>query len=128
MEDPGEGPRPLLIFRPNCVPKGRKKTALPPLPWFTHCLPVFSSELLVFIFIFNRGRISSVGGALDYRARGRGFDFPDRTNTQERLPFYHFPSNVTRIFLSTESRNGIELFHLQNTVKFFALSRHKAWH
>jgi len=31
---------------------------------------------------FNRGRISSVGRALDCRAVGRGFDSLDRTNTQ----------------------------------------------
>ena len=31
---------------------------------------------------FNRGRISSVGRALGYRAGGRGFDSRGRTNTQ----------------------------------------------
>ena len=31
---------------------------------------------------FNRGRISSVGRALDCRAGGRGFDSRGRTNTQ----------------------------------------------
>ena len=31
---------------------------------------------------FNRGKISSVGRALDCRAGGRGFDSRDRTNTQ----------------------------------------------
>ena len=30
----------------------------------------------------NRGRISSVGRALDCRTEGRGFDSRDRTNTQ----------------------------------------------
>ena len=30
----------------------------------------------------NRGRISSVGRALDCRAGGRGFDSQGRTNTQ----------------------------------------------
>ena len=31
----------------------------------------------------NRGRISSVGRALDWTAEGRGFDFRGRTNTQD---------------------------------------------
>ena len=31
---------------------------------------------------FNRGRISSVGRALDCRAGGRGLDSLDRTNTE----------------------------------------------
>ena len=31
-------------------------------------------------------------------------------------------------FFGTENRNGIELYHLQNTRKFFAFSRRKAWH
>ena len=39
-----------------------------------------------------------------------------------------FPSNGTGIFFGTENRNGIELYHLQNTHKLFALSRLKAWH
>ena len=34
-----------------------------------------------------------------------------------------FPSNGTGIFFGTENKNGIELYHLQNTGKFFALSR-----
>ena len=91
--DPGEGPAPLIL-RPHWGPKCRKKLRLAPLPppptpyppylkaWIRHCLPVFSSELLVFLFIFNRGRISSVDRALDCRARGRGFDSPDRTDIQ----------------------------------------------
>ena len=33
-------------------------------------------------FFFNRGRISSVGRALDFRAGGRGFNSWDQTNTQ----------------------------------------------
>ena len=39
-----------------------------------------------------------------------------------------FPSNATGIFFGTENRNGIELYHWQNTGKFFASSRHEAWH
>ena len=39
-----------------------------------------------------------------------------------------FPSNGTGIFFGTENRNGIKLYHLQNTHKLFALSRHEAWH
>ena len=35
-----------------------------------------------FNFFLNRGKISSVGRALDCRAGGRGFDFRGRTNTQ----------------------------------------------
>ena len=31
-------------------------------------------------------------------------------------------------FCGTENRNGIELYHLQNTAKFFAFSRLGAWH
>ena len=31
-----------------------------------------------------------------------------------------FPSSDTGIFLGTENRNGIELYHLQNAGKFFA--------
>ena len=38
-----------------------------------------------------------------------------------------FPSNGTGIFLGTENRNGIELYHLQNTGKVFAFSGHEAW-
>ena len=38
-----------------------------------------------------------------------------------------FPSNGTGIFLGTENRNRIELYHLQNTGKFFAFSRNEAW-
>ena len=34
------------------------------------------------MYLFNRGRISSVGRALDCRAGGRGFDSRGRTNTQ----------------------------------------------
>ena len=40
----------------------------------------------------------------------------------------HFPSYGTGIFFGTENRNGIELYHLQNVGKFFALSLHEAWH
>ena len=36
------------------------------------------------------------------------------------------PSNGTGIF--TENRNGIELYHLQNTDKAFAFSGEEAWH
>ena len=63
----------------------------------------------------------------------------DDCNTQEKLETmsaYHlygnfglkFPSNGTGILLGTENRNGIELYHLQNTGKFFAFSRLEAWH
>ena len=31
-------------------------------------------------------------------------------------------------FFGAENRNGIEFYHLQNTDKFFAFSRHEAWH
>ena len=37
-----------------------------------------------------------------------------------------FPSNGTGIFLGTKNRNGIELYHLQNTGQFFAFSRLEA--
>ena len=43
----------------------------------------------------------------------------------------NFPSNRTSclvFFGGTEDRNGIELYHLQNTGKFFAFARHEAWH
>ena len=33
-----------------------------------------------------------------------------------------FPSNGTGIFFGTENSNGIELYHLQNTGKFFSFS------
>ena len=51
---------------------------------------------------------------------------------QERLPFVgkfdeKIPSNGTGIFLGTENRN-IELYHLQNTGKFFAFSRLEGWY
>ena len=40
-----------------------------------------------------------------------------------------FPANGTGIFLlANENRNGIELYHLQNTGKVFAFSGHEAWH
>ena len=39
-----------------------------------------------------------------------------------------FLLNGTVVFLDTENRNGIELYHLQNTSKFFTFSRHEAWH
>ena len=35
----------------------------------------------------NRGRISSVGQALDCRAGGREFDSPGQTNTQDKLTY-----------------------------------------
>ena len=49
----------------------------------------------------------------------------------ERLPFvrksrWKISSNGTGIFLDTENGNGIELYHLQNTSKFFAFSRLEA--
>ena len=55
---------------------------------------------------------------------------------QKSMSAYHlhenfggkFPSNGTGIFLGTENRNGIELYHLQNTGKVFAFSGHEAWH
>ena len=37
-----------------------------------------------------------------------------------------FPSNGTGIFLASENRHGIELYHVQNTGKFFTFSRHEA--
>ena len=42
----------------------------------------------------------------------------------------NFPSNraVWYLFFGTENRNRIELYHLQNTGKFFAFARHEAWH
>ena len=44
----------------------------------------------------------------------------------------NFPLNGSGIFLGTENRNRIEwvieLYHLQNTGKVFAFSRHEAWH
>ena len=50
----------------------------------------------------------------------------------ERLPYGNvgekFLSNGPGIFGGTKKRNGIELYHLQNTGKFFAFSRHEAWH
>ena len=45
----------------------------------TELFPRIMSNLLQFIF---SSRISSVGRALDCRARGRGFNSRDRTNTQ----------------------------------------------
>ena len=39
-----------------------------------------------------------------------------------------FSSNGTGIFFGTENRNGDELYHLQNTGKYFAFSRLEAWH
>ena len=39
-----------------------------------------------------------------------------------------FQSNGTAIFFGSENRNGIELCHLQNTHKLFALSRLEALH
>ena len=38
-----------------------------------------------------------------------------------------FLSNGAGIFFGTENRNGIELYHLQNTGNFFAFSRLEAW-
>ena len=46
----------------------------------------------------------------------------------ERLPFERkFRSNGSNIF-GTENRDGIELYHLQNTSKFYTFSRHEAWY
>ena len=39
-----------------------------------------------------------------------------------------FRSNGAGIFFGTEDRNRIELYHLKNNGKFFAFSRHEAWH
>ena len=40
-------------------------------------------QLMLQIYTTHPGRIhNSVGRALDYRAGGRGFDFPNRNNTQ----------------------------------------------
>ena len=49
----------------------------------------------------------------------------------ERLPFerkfrWNFPSNGTSNIFGTENRNGIELYRLQNTSKFYTFSRHEA--
>ena len=43
---------------------------------------------------------------------------------------YYLYGNFGEKFLSngTENRNGIELYYLQNTLKFFTFSRHEAWH
>ena len=38
-----------------------------------------------------------------------------------------YPSNGTGIFFGTENRNGIKLYHLQNTGKVFAFSQDEAW-
>ena len=51
----------------------------------------------------------------------------------ERLPFVWkfrltFSVKLNWYFFGTENRNGIELYHLQNVGKFFALSLHDAWH
>ena len=40
----------------------------------------------------------------------------------------NFCQMVLAFFGGTKKRNGIELYHLQNTGKFFAFSRHEAWH
>ena len=40
----------------------------------------------------------------------------------------NFCQMVLVFFWGTKKRNGIELYHLQNTGKFFAFSRHEAWH
>ena len=58
-------------------------------------------------------------------------NFPEKSNT---LSAYHFArkfrwkilSNGTGIFLGTENRNGIQLYHLQNTGKVSAFSGHEA--
>ena len=48
----------------------------------------------------NRGRISSVGRALDCRAEGRGFDYRGWTNTrglkitENSVPNKYFPDNI----------------------------------
>ena len=57
--------------------------------------------------------------------------FRKKSNT---LSAYHFArkfrwkilSNGTGIFLGTENRNGIQLYHLQNTGKVSAFSGHEA--
>ena len=59
----------------------------------------------------------------------------DRFEALETRSAYHwygnfgqkFLSNGTGIFSGTENRNGIELYHLQNTGKFFAFFRLEAW-
>ena len=57
--------------------------------------------------------------------------------TVEILSAYHlygnFGENLPSIgtgifFFGTENRNGIELYHLQNTRKFFAFSREEGWY
>ena len=39
----------------------------------------------------------------------------------------NFPSIGTAIFFRTVIRNEIELYHLQNTGKFFAFSQEEGW-
>ena len=40
---------------------------------------------------------------------------------------YHFYGNFGEKFFGTENRNGIELYHLENTGNFFAFSRLEVW-
>ena len=39
-----------------------------------------------------------------------------------------FCQMVLLFFFGAKKRNGIELYHLHNTGKFFAFSQHEAWH
>ena len=69
------------------------------------------------------------------RGKVRNLETPTtRTRPPHTWSAYHlyenfgekFPSNGTGIFLATENRHGIELYHVQNTGKFFTFSRHEA--
>ena len=58
---------------------------------------------------------------------------PGEIGNNGRLPFvgkFRFKISVKWYwyFLGTENGNEIELYHLQNTSKFFAFSRLEAWH
>ena len=69
------------------------------------------------------------------RGKVRNMETPTRIRPPHTWSAYHlyenfdekFPSNDTGIFLATENRNGIELYHVQNIGKFFTFSRHEAW-
>ena len=68
------------------------------------------------------------------RGKVRNMETPTRIRPPHTWSAYHlyenfgekFPSNDTGIFLATENRNGIELYHVQNIGKFFTFSRHEA--
>ena len=57
---------------------------------------------------------------------------PNRSNSRSNYHLHgnfgeKFSPNGTGIFFGSESRNGIELYHLQNIGKFFAFSWLEAW-